>query len=158
MDAEKLRSLGLHGVMGDFAASDDNYIEEVEMTAGFRFPDDYRQFVKSYGVSAFSGDVYFRPLVPSSWAMDGLEGLDVFYGKSADPIFDLLRTNVRLKDAIPKGTIAIGYDSGSNHIILAPTGAVHFFDCDSSRQFLCANDFASFLNSFERVGGLPDET
>ncbi len=148
MELTNIESLGLQGITGGFVGADDEYIVTLESLAGFRLPDGYREFLKKRGASLFSEDMAFRPLVPSPWAVNGMESFDLFYGMSEDPGFDVSRVNIRLQGAIPERTIAIGHDPGSNHVVLDASGAIYFFDRDSARVFLCAKSFEEFLASF----------
>ena len=150
-------ALGLQGVTGQFIGADDRYLVELETVAGFGLPDRYKEFLARYGASLFHEDVVFLPIVLSPWAVDGMESLDVFYGASETPQFDVRRVNTRLRGVLPPGTIAIAHDSGSNLVVLDSHGEIHFMDRDTGRLSLCARDFDSFLASFRvRYAGQAD--
>ncbi len=145
----RFKELGLRGITSRFVGASDEYIAGLEGQAGFRLPDCYKGFIRDVGASLFSEDSGFRPLVPSPWAVNGVESFDVFYGMSEKLAVDLRRVNSRLQGVIGTGRIAIGHDPGSNLILLDASGAVYFFDRETGQEFLCAKDFASFLASFE---------
>jgi hypothetical protein len=151
MAIRDMESLGLQGLTGRFVGAGEKYLVELERECSFSLPTDYKDFLKRYGASLFVQEVGFRPLVASPWAVDEVESFDVFYGVSDKPEFDLLRSNIRLRNVIPGRAIAIGYDPGSNLILLNADGTVCFFDRETGRLSLCATDFRSFLDSFQAM-------
>jgi SMI1-KNR4 cell-wall len=151
MKQNLIKNLGLQGVKGPFQGASMADIVEAEKKLNLRLPDDYRRFLQEFGASLFTEDVVFTPIEPSPWTVDGNECFDVFYGISVDPGFDLCRANNRLKGDIPVGTIAVGYDSGSNQVLLSvDTNQIRFFDKETGRTFLIAASFTDFLKSFHR--------
>src|ERR1700683_2635640 len=104
---QHLEALGLQGVTGQFLGASSEYVLQLEKQAGFRLPDDYRDFIELYGASLFTADVGFRALVASPWAVNGIESFDVFYGMSDNVRFDLQRINIRLGEIIAVRSIAL---------------------------------------------------
>lgn len=144
---------GLQGITGKFIGASEAYIAELEQQSGFTLPLQYKDFLRNYGASIFMDAVEFQPLIPSPWAVNGAESFDGFYGMSERTNCDVLGVNRRLRNDLPADTIAIGNDPGANLILLSKSGEVLFFDRDSAKCFLCAKDFAGFLDSF-RFSGL----
>lgn len=108
-------------------------------------------FVKSYGAALFGEYCGYRPLIPSPWAANGVQTLDVFYGMSENAGFDLRRVNARLADLIVGNRIVIGQDAGANLFLLDQDGGVFFYDNETAQTYLCAADFDHFLDSFEKL-------
>lgn len=149
MDFGQLRALGLKSMNELPDELSKSYLAELEVQCAFPLPKTYRDFLNEIGASIFVKEVVFRPMVASPWAIEGAESVDLLYGRSALSHADIQKVNSRLLNVIPQQTLAIGHDSGSNLILLAADGSVHFFDRETGSLFLCASTFEEFLNSFE---------
>jgi SMI1-KNR4 cell-wall len=141
--------LGLQGVTGECVMASLDDIAGIERELNVQLSADYKDFLLTCGASLFTKDVAFLPIQPSPWAVDGVECFDVFYGVSQDAGLDLRRINIRLKNQLPKETVAIGHDSGSNLILLAwKTNEILFLDKETGKTYLVARSFYRFLESF----------
>jgi hypothetical protein len=151
MNITLISELGLQGITGTLQEREPSEIEAFERMLGTLLPSDFKEFILKYAPSLFGEDVAFAPIEQSAWAVGGLETMDVFYGISDNPGFDIRRINERLRDDIPKKTIAIGHDAGSNLILISLENAtVLFLDRETGKTTLIANNFNSFLNSFKK--------
>ena len=157
MNRKLISKLGLEADEYRPGADDPKRIAEFEKAIGKRLPEDYREFLLEFAPGGFSGNAAFRPLEPTPWSEDGLNCFDAFYGVEENSTFDLTTMYRDTRGAIPSGMFAIGYDSGSNNILMSlndPKGQIYFEDKDDGEVYLCANTFTEFLQSFEL---LPDE-
>jgi hypothetical protein len=146
---ESLKSLGLEAADGITHGVSEQEIAHVEQLLQMRLPNEYREFLRKFGASRFTEDVVFSPMEPSSWAVDGDECFDLFYGITKNPHANIVNINQRLKKKLSVGSIAIGHDSGLNLILLRPeTNEVRFLERDTGRTYLIANSFNEFLRRF----------
>ena len=148
MKEKLLNHLNLKGVIGGFETITEPVLAEFERSIGSRLPADYRHFLLNYTPSLFANDVVFTTEEPCVWASKGVMTLDVFYGFSRDPDFDIRYEN-RVLEGLPESTIAIAYDSGSNLILLVlPYGEIRFFDRETRITSRIASNFTKFIESF----------
>jgi hypothetical protein len=144
-----VNELGLQGVTGEFEKASESDIAKLESQIGATLPREYREFLGLCGPCLFENDVVFDSVQHSPWTSDGAEMLDVLYGVSSDPGFDVGSVNTRLKNDLPKQVIAVGHDPGSNLILMSiENGDVQFLDKDTGKTYLIAQNFGAFLQSF----------
>ncbi len=99
-----------------------------EQALGLPWPDDYRAYMLAHNggrVKPDTFDIHWRPGQPAAAAGTWAQVARLFYvheGKHEN----LMRMNqITFKGRLPKGTLAIGRDPGSNLLLLR---------CDSSPQ------------------------
>lgn len=158
MDPDKLAALGLQTIRGQQPGADSSYIAQLEEIRGRALPEGYIQLLKAFGPSLFRENVGVRALQPSPWAVEGIEVIEAFEGQSSEFGFDVLRQSERLfqsDDDFPDETLVIGTDACGNRFLLAADDAVWFFDHDTGRRYLCAEDFDSFLAALQLCKGAP---
>jgi hypothetical protein len=152
MRNDLVEQLGLQGLGDGFSQATDQEISNAETYFQHSLPNEYKFFLKNYGASLFSEEVAFKVAEASPWTTNGSQTLDVFYGLSKDPRFDLVCIGKRIGADLPDGMIAIGHDAGSSHILLRLNdGHIFFCDKDSNKTYLIAQSFASFLDSFYKI-------
>lgn len=161
-DTEKhFAALGIRYVKGLKLVASDERIARFESSAHLQLPDEYREFLKRYGNTAFEDYVVY-PFIDREcpWAENGYGGISVFYGLDAGP-YDLEKRFSSHVNRIPSDMLPIGVDGGGNLICLAFTGpdrgSVFFWDRDAEPEpeerdlrtnvYLIARSFDDFLKS-----------
>lgn len=129
MDFETIwkRVGGLKPITGDrFQPASLDALEGVEASLGSNLPDDYREFLATYGAAAFRRLVRFSPVrqLPSDVSYSGSDYIDAFYGTepSSRDAYSLLHRIAFYQGRMPDGVIPIGDNGLGNQICLAVTG------------------------------------
>jgi hypothetical protein len=140
-------------------------LKEVEAKLGSPLPDDYEEFVKEYGATAFEKSVKFPTKGPCNWGPEGTP--NVFFGVLGSGSYDLLRNLDTYEGRVPAECLPIANDPGGNLVLLAVRaknkGRVYFWDHENELEpgpdgtigydntCLIADSFDAFMNSlFEK--------
>jgi hypothetical protein len=154
MIVTKLTELALSPT--DFTLLVDNeYVTRIEDTLLSTLPRTYKEFLCRYSVGLMPVTYPLIDLQPSA-----RETIEIFYGASSDPIYDLLVNINEYRNRMPKTVIPIGSDAGGNQICLGISGTVrdkvYFWEFekevvdgepDFSNMRLISHSFEAFILS-----------
>lgn len=125
----------------------------LEKQLGYALPDDYREFICKYGLSAWDGEVRFRNMDDPS---EIETSVDVFYGIAPGDTYDLVYKKKLFGERLPPQFLPIASSPGG-HIVLALTapdrGNVYWWSphrCSPDPRDdmeLISRSFDSFVNS-----------
>jgi hypothetical protein len=126
-------------------------ITSIESDVGAKLPSDYREFLTTYGQSAFGELVGFQPIgvLPRSLSGSGAWPFSHFYG-SKKGIQRLDETIEDLKDRIPTSLIPIGDDGAGSQICIG------LRDDDKEKVFFWDHDMT--WKRSPRAERMPDQT
>lgn len=154
----------------EFIPIQEEELKAIEAKCGARIPDDYREFLATYGSSTFSRFVSIRSAgpLPASWADDGLLPFDEFYGTDllADRCPSVLSCIDNFHGDIPDGLLPIANGWEDDQICLGlmgeQRGKVFYYDSQSVSEegddetdaqfpytYYIADSFTDLLNRME---------
>ena len=139
-----LEELRIKPILDDsFCSLDDTEIEQLESRLERSLPEEYKFFLKRYGVSTFEDSVGFIPLVklPPHISNDRKGYFDYFYG-SAEADYDVTLTLQRnlttYAGRVPENIIPIGSDIGGNLVCLGikgdQEGKIYYWDAENEQD------------------------
>lgn len=139
---------------------DEGQLAGVEAQLGAALPEDYREFLRDYGVFGIPMAVF-----PFKDEEDACGSVEVFYGvMPSSPDLDIITFYEGMRaDVIvaldeqevnwPSGWLPIGSDAGSNQVVLViegqNKGAVFLFDNQGARVHPVAASFDEFMHLLE---------
>lgn len=151
----KLNALGLRPLKADVHTLHNNYAAQLE-EKGLLVPNDYQTFLLDYPLTGvFDNQIVFSGKDTSPWATNGLEVLEVLYGKCSDTQNDLLKVRDQLSDQLPSDFLPIGQVTGANFVCLClrkeSLGEVYVWDHEhenNARQglYFVTSSFSEFVN------------
>lgn len=137
---------GIVPIYNTFVPVSEDELHTIETALGVALPDDYRDFVHTYGASRFGESVYFRFMQPEPiYAVKGLAGKPApryevrpfweFYGGEDAPRYSFAEAIALYKDRMPDTIIPIG-DDGFGHLICLgikgeERGKVYYWDYEN---------------------------
>lgn len=138
----------------DFPPTSRRTIGECEKELGVKFPDDYKQFLRTHNGGTPSPQQLDIPNTKHAVLLDFLYGI-LGGTESGDLVYEY---QVHKRD-LPPGFIPIGHDPGGSPFLLATTGEhrgkvyfwdrTHFFKESSASEntYWLADSFTDLLNS-----------
>lgn len=145
---EIVDALGVRPVAGALRPLSPQQISELETSLGSKLPDDYREFLQTYGRCGFDGAAEVR--------LSATEAASVFMffgapeeGRSDDLFWHLNTSGGNL----PAGSLTVGDDEfGNPYVLDAKTGNVSFIDHEfRGGETHIAGSFFDFLQRIEIV-------
>jgi hypothetical protein len=154
---------GIKPVDGVFLPMTEEEVVTIESEQGVTLPEDYREFLQTYGSCIFGELVSFHAVESSPWPVWPFE---CFYGskRSVQDLVGALRA-FSFDDRISDVMIPIGHDGAGGQVCLGikgeHRGKMYFWDHDLSwaerdptkevfpNTFLIADSFKSFLRSLK---------
>lgn len=121
---EKFESLdGIIPIGDSLVPAADVELRALEEKLQVELPNDYREFLATYGASMFTEYVDFQPVqdLPHPISSTGKGHISSFYGAAVDPYQPLIKAINTFRGRMPDTMIPIGDDSG-NKICLAVRG------------------------------------
>ncbi len=157
---EKVKKLSDEDALEDVVRCSRSDISTFERENNIAFPEDYKWFLGRYG--GIFLDCVYTAKVPSPWASDGQDAVEVFYGLGGDS--DLAEAMEMHGDVLPTDVVPIAGSSGGNQICVGVgeknRGRVLFWDHEGENRdeaenlYLVSDRFADFLLSLQ----LEEET
>lgn len=114
------------------AVLDNEDIASIEKSIDSHLPDDYKSYLKDYGLKGFNESVFFKPLnTEAIYIHDEILGIpnfvfkgsyvDSFFGKVENSPKDIFKNLNMYQDRIPKKCLPIGGDGLGNLILIRLT-------------------------------------
>jgi hypothetical protein len=159
---------------GEFVPVPVDELEAIEAKCGAKLPDDYREFLATYGSSTFSRLVSIRSAgpLPTSLSDDGLLPFDEFYGtvRLADRCPSVLACIDHFHGDIPDGLLPIANGWEDDQICIGMVGElrrkVYYWDSQSMNDdsndetgtqfpftYYIADSFTDLMNHMEPSAG-----
>ena len=130
-------------------------VSEIEVAAleshlGIPLPGDYREFLLEIGGVMLPG-IGLRPPHVARGKFEDYYLVSVLYGGEHDrPHYDIWTNEIRYRDRIPRGLIAIGDCPSADQLCLAITGAhrgrVYMWDHESCKTSAVASSFDDLVD------------
>jgi hypothetical protein len=154
--SHKLNTLGFRPMRPDIDVSHNNNYSNLLAEKGVHVPGDYKTFLLDHpSTGVFDSQVVFSAEDKSSWATNGLEVLEVLYGKCSDTQNDLLKVRDQFFDQLPPDFLPIGQVTGANLVCLClrkeSFGKIYIWDHEhenDARQglYFVTSSFSEFVN------------